>query len=338
MSIVLVQESSATRSTKQLIGEYRTSNLAAGKSRSTVKWYDEILAQFSNYVGAKYYSDDISCLTIGVTRDYILHLSRKPKYKGHPYTPEQTVVLSPKTVQCHVRALKAFSSWLYNEGYTTENRLEHLKLPKAPVKMTEPLTPAEINKVTNSINKESSTGVRNHAILVTMLDTGLRASEVATITLGNLNLKDGYVKVMGKGAKERIVPLGKYVRMVLWSYIDKVRPEPSIPGCDKLFVSVSARPITVNTIKLVFSRLAKTSGIDRLHAHLCRHTFAINYLLNGGDIFSLKEILGHTSLEMVNHYLHFTTSQITAQHHKYSPMDKLTGGGQQLIVGGKYEN
>ena len=338
MSIVLVQESSATRSTKQLIGEYRTSNLAAGKSRSTVKWYDEILAQFSNYVGAKYHSDDISCLTIGVTRDYILHLSQKPKYKGHPYTPEQTVVLSPKTVQCHVRALKAFSSWLYNEGYTTENRLEHLKLPKAPVKMTEPLTPAEINKVTNSINKESSTGVRNHAILVTMLDTGLRASEVATITLGNLNLKDGYVKVMGKGAKERIVPLGKYVRMVLWSYIDKVRPKPSIPGCDKLFVSVSARPITVNTIKLVFSRLAKTSGIDRLHAHLCRHTFAINYLLNGGDIFSLKEILGHTSLEMVNHYLHFTTSQITAQHHKYSPMDKLTGGGQELIAGSKYEN
>ncbi|MFC2072688.1 tyrosine-type recombinase/integrase [Chloroflexota bacterium] len=60
-----------------------------------------------------------------------------------------------------------------------------------------------------------------------------------------------------------------------------------------------------------------------MHAHLCRHTFAINYLINGGDIFSLKEILGHSSLEMVNHYLHFTSSQIMAQHHKYSPMDKL---------------
>jgi len=63
--------------------------------------------------------------------------------------------------------------------------------------------------------------------------------------------------------------------------------------------------------------------VKRLHAHLCRHTFAINYLLNGGDIFSLREILGHTTLDMVNHYLHFTNSQITDQHRKYSPMDKL---------------
>jgi site-specific recombinase XerD len=93
--------------------------------------------------------------------------------------------------------------------------------------------------------------------------------------------------------------------------------------CDKLFLSSTGRPITANTIKLVFSRLAKSSGVKRLHCHLCRHTFAINYLLNGGDIFSLREILGHTTLEMVNHYLHFTGSQLTAQHHKYSPMDKL---------------
>ncbi len=93
--------------------------------------------------------------------------------------------------------------------------------------------------------------------------------------------------------------------------------------CDNLFLSREGRPITVNTIKLLFPRLAKASGIARLHAHLCRHTFAINYLMNGGDMFSLREILGHTTLEMVNHYLHFTSAQITEQHHKYSPMDRL---------------
>ena len=157
---------------------------------------------------------------------------------------------------------------------------------------------------------------------MTLLDTGLRASEAASITLSNLNLTGGYIKVMGKGAKERIVPIGKYVQMTLWSYIDKVRPEPAIPDFNNLFLSSNGKPITVNTIKL-FSRLAKSSGVKKLHAHLCRHTFAINYLLNGGDVFSLKEILGHTTLDMVNHYLHFTSSQITAQHHKYSPMDKL---------------
>ena len=143
------------------------------------------------------------------------------------------------------------------------------------------------------------------------------------ITLGNLNLKDGFVKVTGKGSKERVVPIGEYTRMILWSYIDKARPKPATRNYDSLFLSRNGNPITVNTIKLMFSRLAKSSGVTRLHAHLCRHTFAINYILNGGDIFSLREILGHTTLEMVNHYLHFTSSQITAQHHKYSPMDKL---------------
>ncbi|MCK4273811.1 MAG: tyrosine-type recombinase/integrase [Dehalococcoidales bacterium] len=139
----------------------------------------------------------------------------------------------------------------------------------------------------------------------------------------NLNLADGFAKVMGKGAKERVVPIGKHVRMVLFSYVDKIRPKPAAPDCDNLFLSSTGRPITLNTLKLMFSRLAKASGITRLHAHLCRHTFATNYLLNGGDIFSLKEILGHTTFEMVNHYLHFTSSQITIQHHKYSPMDKI---------------
>lgn len=152
--------------------------------------------------------------------------------------------------------------------------------------------------------------------------------------LGQLNLKSGYIKVMGKGSKERVVPIGKYVQMTLWNYVDKIRPKPFDPDCDKLFLSRDGRPITVNTIKLVFSRLAKRSGVDRLHAHLCRHTFAINYLIAGGDIFSLREILGHTTLEMVNHYLHFTSSQITDQHHKYSPMDKL----QRELEEGKKKN
>lgn len=193
--------------------------------------------------------------------------------------------------------------------------------------MMEPLKPEEIDKIIESINRESPTGVRNHAIFVTLLDSGLRASEVANIILNNLNLKDGFIKVMGKGSKERVVPIGEHVRKVLWSYIDKVRPKPTAQVCNSLFLSREGKPITVNTVKLMFTRLAESSGIERLHAHLCRHTFAVNYLLNGGDVFSLREILGHTTLEMVNHYVHFTSSQITAQHHKYSPMDKLYGKG-----------
>jgi site-specific recombinase XerD len=317
--------STRVTSLKELITLYERSNRAEGKSEKTICWYSEILALLYRYFRENGLGIDISSFNINTVRDYILYLRKKPKYEGHPFTPKQDVSLSPETIKCHTRGLKAFSTWLYTDGYTTENRLKNLKMPKAPRKIVEPLTPEEINSIADSIDRRTTTGYRNYAILMIALDNGLRASEIAGISLSKVNLQAGYIKVMGKGAKERTVPVGKFVSTVLWQYINTFRPKPMDSECDYLLLSRNGKPITVNTIKLVFSRLAKTSGVRRLHAHLCRHTFAINYLLNGGDIFSLKEILGHTTLEMVNHYLHFTGAQITAQHHKYSPIDRLKG-------------
>ena len=95
---------------------------------------------------------DVLGFNIDSVRDYILYLRNRPKFQGHPYTPEQGKALSIRTVQCHVRAVKAFSSWLYAEGYTDENRLKALKLPKAPVKIMEPLSSEEIKVVIDSIS------------------------------------------------------------------------------------------------------------------------------------------------------------------------------------------
>ena len=313
----------ASPTINDLITRFEMSNVVDGKSPRTVRWYSDMLKFFSRYLKENGQTNDIEGFDIENARKYVLYLRSRNKFDGHPYTPQQHSLLSPQTIRGHIRSLKAFSSWLYSEKYTDENMLQYLKIPRVPVKLIEPLTNQEVDQIACSINQNSTTGVRNHAIFVTALDNGLRASELADIELGQLDLKSGYIKVMGKGAKERIVPIGDFVKMTLWNYINKVRQEPAIIGCNKLFLSSEGQPITANTIKLVFSRLSKSSGVEQLHVHLCRHTFSINYLLNGGDIFSLKEILGHTTLEMVNHYLHFTRSQLTAQHHKYSPMDRL---------------
>ena len=323
----------ASPTINKLITRFEMSNLADGKSQRTITWYSDILKLFSRYLKENRHANRIEEFNIENARNYVLYLRSRNKFGRYTDTHVQHSGLSPQTVRGHIRGLKALSSWLYREKYTDENRLQYLKIPKAPEKLIEPLTDEEINIITSSINQDSPTGARNYAILATKLDTGMRASEIADITIGQLNLKEGYVKVMGKGSKERIVPVGEFVSMILWNYLDRIRPEPATIDCDKLFLSPGGRPITANTIKLVFSRLSKSSGVKRLHAHLCRHTFAINYLLNGGDIFSLREILGHTTLEMVNHYLHFTKSQLTAQHHKYSPMDKLQK--EQAVSKGK---
>jgi len=316
-----------------LITRFEMSNVVDGKSPKTVRWYNDILKLFSRYLKENGQTNTIDGFNIENARKYVLYLRTRNKFDGHPYTPQQHSLLSPQTIRGHIRGCKAFSSWLCREKYTDENMLQYLKIPKAPVKLIEPLTDQEINTITSSINHDSPTGSRNHAIFVTALDNGLRASELADIAIGQLDLKRGYVKVMGKGSKERIVPIGDFVKMTLWNYLNRIRPEPATADCDKLFLSPSGKPITANTIKLVFSRLAKKSRVKRLFCHLCRHSFSINYLLNGGDIFSLKEILGHTTLEMVNHYLHFTRSQLTAQHHKYSPMDRLQK--EQTVSKGK---
>lgn len=309
----------------ELIRRYALSNQAENKSPATVTWYGDMLRSFSDYLKSTKDSYGLDCFTIDIVREYVIFLRQRPKYRGHPSTPEQAALLSPKTVQGHVRTLKAFSSWLHDDGYTAENVLKNLKLPKAPVKLIEPLTSTEINQVINSFDRSTLTGVRNYAILVTLLDSGLRVAELSGASLTKLNLAEGFIKVMGKGAKERIVPIGKFVRITLSDYVERTRPRCGPSDSNHLFLSLAGEPITANTVKQLFARLAKTSGVPRLHAHLCRHTFATNYLMNGGDIFSLREILGHTTFEMVNHYLHFTRSQITAQHHKFSPMDKLSG-------------
>jgi len=127
----------------ELVGRYELSNMAEGKSPKTIAWYGDILNQFSAYLKTESYPCHLSAISLDIVRGYVLYLRHKPKFKGHPFTPTQADYLLPRTVQCHVRALKAFSSWLYSEGYTKENRLKNLKLPKAPIIVIEPLTPME---------------------------------------------------------------------------------------------------------------------------------------------------------------------------------------------------
>ena len=110
----------------------------------------------------------------------------------------------------------------------------------------------------------------------------------------------------------------------LYSGISSVTgPNPTYQGFDNVFLSIQGKPLTENSMKLMFTRLAKESGVNRLHAHLCRHTFATRYLINGGDVFTLQQILGHSTLEMVKHYVNLASSHVAVQHQKFSPLDRL---------------
>lgn len=129
--------------------------------------------------------------------------------------------------------------------------------------------------------------------------------------------------MFGKGSKERFVPIGATAKQSLLRYVQTFRPKPARDDIDHVFLSVDGCPLTVNAITHIMSRLAKASGVPRLHAHLLRHMSGVQYLINGGDTKSLQMYLGHASPEMTNHYEQLTTEHMMAQHRKFSPVDSL---------------
>jgi site-specific recombinase XerD len=314
----------------ELISYFELCNRAEGKSPKTTTWYSENLTRFSGYLQNRHLPDSIEHVDIKLLRDYVLYLLKKHRFEDHPSMPAKAEPLSTYTIHGHVRTLRAFFNWLTREGLIQNNPARDLRPPKVIKRVISTLSDEEIVSIFHTFNLTINSEVRNQTIFMLLLDTGLRIGELVNLKIEDVNLSDGLLKVMGKGKKERIVPIGSNAQRALQRYLFRNRPKPDHPGIENVFLSVHGQPLTENSMKLAFARIADRSGVLRLHAHLCRHTFATRYLLNGGDIFSLKEILGHTTLEMVNHYLHFTSSQIMAQHHKYSPMDKLQAGWKSV--------
>ena len=227
------------------------------------------------------------------------------------------------SIQTYIRALRAFLSWCYEEDLLSENIPERLRLPKAQRKVIDILTPSESSRLLSSFDQSTFLGLRNYLICALMLDSGLRLNEVVTLRLDCLHLDDGYIIVLGKGNKQRFVPVGVTTTQALWLYLP-CRFLPSDPAShEMLFVQLDGSPITLTTLKQMFRKLKVDVGIPRLRAHLLRHTFATRYLDNGGDIYSLQQILGHTSLEMVKRYLHGLSRHSVETFPRFSPLDNM---------------
>ncbi|MFC2032116.1 tyrosine-type recombinase/integrase [Chloroflexota bacterium] len=189
--------------------------------------------------------------------------------------------------------------------------------------MVSTLSDEEIRAILAVFTPMHSSNARNQTIFMLLIDTGLRMGELINLKMDDVHMNEGLLKVMGKGKKERIVPMGSNAQRALQRYLFRYRPKPFSTSIDYVFLSVMGKPLTDNSIKLIFSRLAKRSGVARLHAHLCRHTFATRFLINGGDVFTLQQILGHSTLEMVRHYVNLASNHVAIQHQKFSPLDRL---------------
>ena len=226
----------------KLILHFAQCNKSEAKSPRTVSWYTEALTVYTSFLESIGKKPVLGEFSVASVRECII--------------AQQTKGLSPFTIQGRVRALKAFSSWLFREGYIEQNTLTSIKLPKVPVKIIEPLNPsARIDKLISSKNQLTELGSRDVALLITFLDTGLRLSELSNLPLDDAHLEEGYLKVAGKGNEKNVwSQWGACPRDFLYRYLFHFRPEPYSPSDNYLFLTLDGRHLTPNAIRLILTR------------------------------------------------------------------------------------
>ena len=271
----------------------------------------------------------LSRITPEIARDYVAWLqSRQARYEQHPNRPPEAQPLSPFTIRKAVKILRGFGTWLTRDGLS--NPFADLDIPSVPKRIVETLRPDEVAKILAAIKPNTPNGARNLPMVLLFLDSGPRVSEVASLKLSDLDLDGREAKLMGKGRKERRIPFGQKTARALMRYVSAFRPQPADPKDDCVFLSVDGYPLTRNAIELIIRRLRVASGVRKLHPHLLRHTFAVNFLAAGGELETLRRILGHESREVTKRYLSgLNAAQVRKLYDEYSPIDRLTTANSQ---------
>lgn len=240
--------------------------------------------------------------------------------------------LSNKSLLNYYIGLSALWTWLVREGFCAENIVRKLTPPKPEKKEVVPLTQEEVKAIMSALNRSRvyqrdgqavdhalGSMERNRAIILLMLDTGLRASELCDLKVEDVDNRNNRIFVrMGKGMKERMLPFSPRTGQMIWRYLAS-RKETE-PG-DALFVSKLNRAMNRTKLAEMFASIGRRAGVANFHPHRLRHTFAIQYLRNGGNAYTLQAMLGHSSLDMVKHYLRLAQTDVDTAHRRASPVD-----------------
>jgi integrase/recombinase XerD len=164
-------------------------------------------------------STDVTQIDSKIIRRYILYLQQVKLFRDHPCNKPIDRKLTGHTINCYLRTLRTFWNWLYSEELIQSNPFAKIKIPKAPKKLIPTFSNNQIQDLLAAIDTSTPVGYRDWTILITLLDTGLRASELVGLTLDYVWIEDGLLKVLGKGNKERLVPIGATVQKAMWRYI-----------------------------------------------------------------------------------------------------------------------
>lgn len=280
-------------------------------------------------------------LAPGTIADYSVTFKRLRTFLGDPEFDQITVeniraflaaqtTISRKTLLNYHVGLSALWTWARGEGLVAENIVRRLPQPKPTLTEIVPFSRDEIRAMLKAVElarpylmpgkglvqAHPPAAARNRAIILLLLDTGLRAAELAGLHVDEVDLKTQRITVTGKGSKRRVLPISAETAKALWRYQAgrPVSPEPA------LFLNVRGDAMSRATLLHVVADIGRRAGVVNVHPHRFRHTFAIMFLRNGGNVFVLQALLGHSTLEMVRRYLYIVETDLDAGHRQASPV------------------
>ncbi|MEO0234050.1 MAG: site-specific tyrosine recombinase XerD [candidate division WOR-3 bacterium] len=289
----------------------------------------DVLLDFKNFLISEKGCSDLT--VDAYLNDINQYISFCENFKKNLFDADESIVefflkemsmlgLNGRTLSRKLTSLKNFYNYLYREKMIDKDPTENVSPPKISKNLPDYLTLEEVTLLLNSIKGNSPFDKRDKAILETMYGAGLRVSEIINLKIESVFYEEGFIKVLGKRMKERIVPLNKTALNSIQEYLRDYRSFFEKYKSEYLFLSRTGKKLTRMDIWNILKKRVKLVGIQkRLHPHLLRHSFATHLIEGGADLRSVQEMLGHSSIMTTEIYTHVNKKQLTKIYDRFHP-------------------
>jgi len=277
-----------------------------GAAGNTLEAYSRDLKRFAAFLGEKGLSD-----VRGVSSQHVIDFLVQIKEEG----------LSANSMNRCLAALRGFYKFLLREKAVDESPLAHIELAKVWMRLPDTVSKEEMNSILSQPGDQTPAAMRDSAMLELLYATGLRVSELASLTMNSFNWQVGFLVVMGKGSKERVVPVGKMAYDRVRRYVDEARPKlVKSKTTDVLFLNRFGGAFTRQGLWKLIIHYAQKAGLQKnVHPHTFRHSFASHLLEGGADLRAVQVMLGHSDISTTQIYTHVTRERLKEIHRKYHP-------------------
>jgi len=243
----------------------------------------------------------------------------------HQFVYEVAKVVSPRSQSRIISGLRSFFDHLVFEAYRDDNPTALLETPKIGRKLPDVLSEKEIDQIISQIDLSHPQGERNRAMLETLYGCGLRVTELITLRISDLFFEEGFIRVLGKGNKERFIPINENNQQYILRFIKEIRCHISAQKSfeDTLFLNRRGKQLSRNMVFMILKDLVLKAGIKKtVSPHTFRHSFATHLLENGADLRAIQQMLGHESITTTEIYMHLDRKYLGEMMEKYHPRAK----------------